>query len=86
MLLPHVVDTVRAQLQGTLGVYTVGFVHELCELLGLREAEFVAAICAARDDSAIAEWIAARCNTSTFGTINQRLLDVGIIERVERGA
>jgi hypothetical protein len=67
-------------------VYSVGFVPELCELLGLREGELLAAIGAARDDSAIAEWIVARCNTSTFGAINQRLLDVGIIERVERGA
>lgn len=72
LLLARAVDAIRAELP---------YPRELVELLGLPEDAFVDAVRCAPDDEAVAEWITAHCNTTTFEAINRRLIDAGLIER-----
>jgi hypothetical protein len=78
--LPRTIDKVRAKLQGTLGLYKVapGISGYLFEWLGITEDAFTEAVRNAKNDSEIAEWIRAHCDTTTFSEINERLRERGI--------
>jgi hypothetical protein len=80
VFLPRTIDKTRAKLQGTLGAYKVtpGISAYLFEWLGIGEDEFTEAVRRATSDDDVAAWILARCDPSTFASINERLTMRGV--------
>jgi hypothetical protein len=80
VFLPRTIDKARAKAAGTLGLYKIspGISAYLLEWLGIGEDEFVDAVCAASSDDDVAQWLVARCDPTTFASINERLSQRGI--------
>jgi hypothetical protein len=74
------VDKMRAKIQDTLGQYKVGpgISVYLFEWLGITEAQFEAAVRAAKNDDDVVRWLGTHTDPATYADVNHRLEIRGI--------
>lgn len=79
MVLPRTIDKMRALLPGgNPGVYLInahiiGISGYLLQRLGVTEDEFRDAVAAAKDDTDVAAWLAARADKSRYPELNETM-------------
>jgi hypothetical protein len=78
--LARTIDKMRAKIQGTLGEYKIGpgISAYLFEWLGITEADFEAAVRAAKNDDDVVAWVHAHTDPSRYEDVNHRLETRGI--------
>ena len=83
--LPRTIDKLRAELPGgNLGSYLNhdrGFSAYVVRRLGLKMDEFRAAVANAPDETAVAEWLAARVDATAAPALNAKL-ESFVVERM----
>jgi hypothetical protein len=74
-MLARTIDKLRASLPGgNIGPYRIpGFSERLMKSLGIEEEELRTIVARASSDDEVLKWVQARCDTSKFEELNQRL-------------